>query len=205
MSFGAWFQATVVSSICIVGWAIVGVSGMFFGGMVVQSEGVSGGTWATLIPAPIGLALLVIGPIVGRRRLEVLRDGRLGWARLVERVLIDRGGRRSKRMYALEYELVDEQADGYRGSTARWRIQRQATSDDVAAITDDREEPVLWLPSDPRRTIMLDATPVGLKVAADGSVTARPLHVLMGSAVALAAIATNVLMARQWLVMLLGG
>jgi hypothetical protein len=115
-----------------------------------------------LVPL-LGAALAAGGAWSGRRALRLLREGRLARGKLIDKRQT-RFELAEKPVYLLTFSF--EAADG--------RTYRAvARTEKPAALEDDEEEPLVYLPADPHQACLLDHLPGGPVIRADGTLAAR--------------------------------
>ena len=132
----------------------------------------------TLVFPAVGLGLVIFGLRRGWQWRRLVREGLPARGRLVEKratnVRINK-----KRVYALTFEFEDIE-----GRTRRATIRTHRT----AAMEDEPEEQLLYLPDRPERIVLLDQLPIGLQIDARSVRPHSPPAALAWALVPLAAL-----------------
>ncbi len=107
----------------------------------------------------IGGVMLLLGALSGWRQIRLLALGRLAYARWINVTATSTTVNDQPVMkYAFEFQAEDGQM-----------YQGHSKSLPKAQLGDEANEPVLYLPANPDRSMLLDAVPVRSSLSADGS------------------------------------
>lgn len=140
------------------------------------------GPWLILVAIfpLVGLAVIVPMTLAGIRRYRLLRNGVLTQGRLVSKkatnMLVNR-----RRVYKLTFAFTTR--DGRPGEAV-------AMTSMVEQLQDEKEEPLLYDPDDPRRAFLMDELPTRPEIDG-GELQGRPIPAFFAALIPLAAIAVH--------------
>jgi hypothetical protein len=141
----------------------------------------------------IGGVMLLFGALSGWRQIRLLALGRLAYARWINVTPTSTTVNDQPVLkYAFEFQAEDGQM--YQGNSK---------SLPKAQLGDEANEPVLYLPANPDRSMLLDAVPVRYSLSADGSgqwiCDGSPWPILWSSLIGLGVLAVMVFVLSRFI------